>query len=153
SSNGNAYIYDFENRLLKLNAGTASEVSYVYDGDGNRVSKTVGTGANAVTTKYLIDINNPTGYAQVVEGITGGNVQRVYVYGGMRISQQQLISGNWQASFCGYDGHGSVRYLIDVTGTITSSYIYDAFGVLISRAGTTPNDYLYCGEQRDSHTG
>src|SRR5262249_44701672 len=62
SSNGNAYIYDFENRLLKLNAGTASEVSYVYDGDGNRVSKTVGTGANAVTTKYLIDINNPTGY-------------------------------------------------------------------------------------------
>jgi RHS repeat-associated protein len=149
SSNGNGYGYDFENRLLKLNAGTANEVSYVYDGDGNRVSKTVG----GVTTKYLVDVNNLTGYAQVVEEIVSGAVQRVYVYGHMRISQQQFISGNWQASYYGYDGHSSVRYLTDATGVVTDSYTYDAFGALIHQTGTTPNAYLYAGEQFDTSLG
>ncbi|MBI3651513.1 MAG: RHS repeat-associated core domain-containing protein, partial [Acidobacteria bacterium] len=153
----NAYQYDFENRLVKLNASTPSEVSYVYDGDGNRVSKTVGTGASATTTRYLVDTNNATGYAQVVEelAVVAGvsSVQRVYVYGHTRLSQQQLIGGNWVASFYGYDGHGSVRYLTDASGAVTDSYTYDAFGVLIQRTGTTPNDYLYAGEQFDSHLG
>jgi hypothetical protein len=39
-----------------------------YDGDGNRVAKT----ANGVTTRYLVDDLNPTGYAQVVEEVVGG---------------------------------------------------------------------------------
>jgi YD repeat-containing protein len=137
TSNGNGYVYDFENRLLKLNAGTANEVSYVYDGDGNRVSKTVGSGANAVTTKYLVNTNNPTGYAQIAEEIVSGAVQRVYVYGHMRINQQQLIDSSWQTSFYGYDGHGSVCYLVDVVGTVTDSYTYDAFGILIQQTGVT----------------
>jgi RHS repeat-associated protein len=149
TSNNNGYQYDFENRLLKLNAGTPQEVSYVYDGNGNRVSKTTG----GVTTKYLVDTNNLTGYAQVVEELVSGTVQRVYVYGHTRLSQQQVISGNWQASFYGYDGHGSVCYLTDANGAVTDSYTYDAFGVLIHRTGTTPNDYLYAGEQFDAALG
>ncbi len=39
----------------------------VYDGDGNRVAKTV----NGVTTHYLVDDLNPTGYPQVVEELSG----------------------------------------------------------------------------------
>jgi RHS repeat-associated protein len=124
-------------------------VRFVYDGDGNRVAKTV----SGVTTKFLVDTNNPTGYAQVVEEIVNGVVNRVYVYGHMRVSQQQVISSNWVASFYGYDGHGSVRYLTDATGVISDSFTYDAFGVLINRTGTTPNDYLYAGEQFDSSLG
>ncbi|HZW96318.1 MAG TPA: hypothetical protein VFF64_25455 [Candidatus Eremiobacteraceae bacterium] len=50
--------YDFENRML-----THGSVSMVYDDDGNRVSETVG----GVTTKYLIDALNPTGYSQVLD--------------------------------------------------------------------------------------
>lgn len=41
------FTYDFENRLTNL--------STVYDGDGNRVAKG--------TTQYLVDDLNPTGYA------------------------------------------------------------------------------------------
>jgi YD repeat-containing protein len=44
---------------------SGSAVSIVYDGDGNRVSKTV----NGVTTQYLVDNLNPTGY-----GIFGNGV-------------------------------------------------------------------------------
>ena len=48
--------YDFENHLIQQ-AG----ISIVYDGDGNRHAKTVG----GISTTYLVDTQNPTGYAQV----------------------------------------------------------------------------------------
>lgn len=41
-SAGNAYKYDFENRIIALNPGTANAVTFAYDGDGNRIAKTVG---------------------------------------------------------------------------------------------------------------
>jgi RHS repeat-associated protein len=146
---GSIYQYDFENRLLVAHVGTLQEVRYVYDGDGNRVAKTV----NGVTTKYLVDTNNPTGYAQVVEEIVSGNVQRIYTYGLMRISQRQLIGGNWTTSFYGYDGHSSVRLLTDENSAVTDTFTHDAFGNFINRTGTTPNDYLYAGEQLDPNLG
>jgi RHS repeat-associated protein len=138
ASGGNTYAYDFESHLVSQNGGA---VSIIYDGDGNRVSKTAG----AATTKYLVDDRNLTGYAQVLEELIGGTVQRVYTYGLNRISQSQA-SGT---SFYGYDGHGSVRILTDSTGAVTDRYDYDAFGNILSQAGATPNVYLFSGEQND----
>ena len=59
----------------------------VYDADGNRVAKTV----NGVTTQYLVDDLNPTGYPQVVEELAAAAVTRTYTYGLQRISQNQII--------------------------------------------------------------
>lgn len=78
---------------------------------------------------------------------------RRYAYGLSRISEDQLISSAWTPSFYGYDGHGNVRYLTGNSGTITDSYTYDAFGMPITTAGTTPNNFLYSGEQYDSALG
>jgi hypothetical protein len=58
NSLGTASTYDFENHLL-----THGGVTIVYDGDGNRVTETIGS----VTTNYLVDTINPTGYEQVVD--------------------------------------------------------------------------------------
>jgi RHS repeat-associated protein len=143
SSNGNSYGYDFEDHLTNLNSGS---VRYVYDGDGNRVAKTVG----GVTPNYLVDTNNPTGHAQVVEELQGGSVVKSFTYGHNLISQR-IVGGS--LSFYGFDGHGSVRLLIEAGGTITDAYDYDAFGNLIYRSGATPNDYLYSGEQFDPQLG
>jgi len=120
-------------------------VAIVYDGDGNRVSETVG----GVTTDYLVDTVNPTGYAQVVDELVTGAVTRTYAYGLERISENQAISSTWTPSFYGYDGHGSVRQLTNAAGAVTDSYDYDAFGNLTNQTGTTPNNYLFAGEQFD----
>ena len=80
-------------------------------------------------------------------------MQRTYTYGLNRISENQLISGTATASFYGYDGGGHVRMLTDITGTVTDTFDYDAFGNLVNRTGTTPNSYLYRGEQFDSDLG
>jgi RHS repeat-associated protein len=36
---------------------------------------------------------------------------------------------------------------------VTDTYIYDAFGNLLTKTGTTANDFLYTGEQYDINTG
>ena len=56
-------------------------------------------------------------------------------------------------SFYGYDGFGNVRQLTGVSGEVTDTYEYDAFGNLLNKTGTTPNNYLYRGEQFDSGLG
>ena len=154
-ANGNTLVtgartltYDFENRLKTMTM-SGSTVTIVDDADGNRVAKT----ANGVTTQYLVDELNPTGYAQVVEEVTAGAVTRQYTYGLQRISQNQQISSAWTPSFYGYDGFGSVRTLTDSTGTVTDTYDYDAWGNAVNTTGSTPNAYLYRGEQYDADLG
>jgi RHS repeat-associated protein len=140
NSLGIANAYDFENHLV-----THGAVTIVYDGDGNRVSETVG----GVTTNYLIDSVNPTGYAQVMDELVSGAVTRTYAYGLERISENQQIASTWTPSFYGYDGHGSVRQLTNAAGVVTDTYDYEAFGNLTNSTGTTPNNYLFAGEQYD----
>jgi hypothetical protein len=61
-ANGKTFGYDSQDRMTKFNGGA---VTMVYDGDGNRVSKTAGV----VTTVYLVD------------EVAGGAAQKTYVYG------------------------------------------------------------------------
>jgi RHS repeat-associated protein len=148
SSGGIENAYDFENHLIKH-----GDVTVVYDGDGNRVAETVG----GVTTQYLVATENPTGYAQVIEELQGGKVARTYTWGLSLIAQDLRIGPEdapvWQLSYYGFDGHGSVRFLTDPTGAVTDTYDYDAFGNLVNQTGTTPNNYLFAGEQYDPVLG
>jgi RHS repeat-associated protein len=146
TTGGKSFSYDSENHLMSMNGGA---VNLIYDGDGNRVAKI----ANGVTTQYLVDDLNPTGYAQVVEEVVNGAVERQYTYGLQRISENQHINNAWTPSFYGYDGFGSVRQLTNSSAAITDTYNYDAFGNLLNSTGTTPNNYLYSGEQFDSDLG
>ena len=139
AAGGTTYSYDFENRLTSVNGG---EITLVYDGDGNRVAKTVGD----VTSRYLVDDHNHTGFAQVVEEITDGSVQRVYTYGRRLISQR---AADDTTTFYGTYDHGSVRLLTDTGGSPVATYRYDAFGNLLTSSGTVNNIYRYVGEQFD----
>src|SRR5688500_12487131 len=133
-----------------LSTQHSSLSTFIYDGDGNRVGKTV----DGITTNYLIDTNNHTGYAQVVEELVGGSVVKQFTYGHDLISQRcSQPTANCTLSFYQYDGHSSVRQLTDAAGSITDTYDYDAFGNLTHRTGSTSNDYLYAGEQLDPHLG
>jgi RHS repeat-associated protein len=144
NSFGTANAYDFENHMV-----TDGYVSLVYDGDGNRVSETVG----GATTNYLVDTQNPTGYAQVADELQSGTVARAYSYGLERISETQTLNSVLTTSFYGYDGHGSVRQLTNAAGVVTDTYDYDAFGNIVNQSGSTPNNYLFAGEQYDPALG
>ena len=68
-----------------------------------------------------------------------------YTLGRSRISQRRSAT-----SYYGYDGFGSVRQLLDSTGTITDTYAYDAFGTTVAQTGSTVNDFQYRAEQYDA---
>jgi RHS repeat-associated protein len=147
ASGGKSFVYDSENHLVSMNGGA---VQILYDGDGNRVAKS----ANGIVTRYLVDDLNPTGYAQVVEELSGaGVVERQYTYGLQRISQNQPINNTWTPSFYGYDGAGTVRQLANAAGTVTDNYVYDAFGNSLQTGDQSPNSFLYRGEQLDADLG
>jgi len=105
----------------------------------------------------LIDTNNLTGYAQVVEEYqttSAGTTATTYTYGSSLISQTSSTGYSLPAThYFGYDGLGSVRQLTDAAGTVTDTWDYDAFGNTVARTGTTDNAYLYRGEQYDADLG
>ncbi|MGD0470655.1 MAG: DUF2341 domain-containing protein [Terriglobales bacterium] len=145
ASGRKTFTYDSQNELVSMN-GSGTAVVVVYDGFGNRVSKTV----NGVTTKYLVEDDvNPTGRPQVFDELTNGLVTRTYTYGLQRIDEEQIVSNQWRPSFYGYDGGGNVRQLTNAVGAITDTFEYDAFGNEVNHTGTTANNYLYRGEQFD----
>jgi RHS repeat-associated protein len=94
-----------------------------------------------------VDTNNLTGYSQVLEEKRAGILVKAYTYGLDLISCKDIPAA--KTYYFGYDGQGSVRYLTDSDGNVTDTYDYDAFGNLLSRTGTTDNNYLYTGEQWD----
>jgi RHS repeat-associated protein len=117
-----------------------------YDGDGNRLSKTVG----GTTTYYLVDDANPSGYSQVLEEYRGTTLTNVYNYGLNLISQR---TPNVRTNYFISDGHGSTRMLTDNSGTVVNVLAYDAYGNLIASNGVLQTDFLYSGQQLDTDLG
>ena len=153
-------VYDFEDRLIIRHKPDGSTINLSYDADGLRRQKTLLDASSLLVsaTGYLLDGNNPTGYAQVVEeykNTAAGTTSSVYTYGTNLVSVGRIIPNAPSAvvSYFTYDGLGSVRQLTDATGAVTDTWDYDAFGNIISRTGTTENAYLYRGEQYDTDLG
>jgi RHS repeat-associated protein len=158
-----ADIYDYQNRLIRRvqSGGNGASIDLLYDADGNRVAKSTPT----KTTHYLLDLNSPTGYAQVIEehqgsagilpaiGSVPASLNVVYSYGLDLISQDRKTGAGgqevWTLSYYLYDGGGHVRALADETATLTDDYTYDAYGILLTHTGSTQNAYRYRGEQWD----
>jgi RHS repeat-associated protein len=159
SQQGGIDTYDFENRLIVRTKPDGSTVNITYDADGNRINKTLLDASSNVTstTTFLVDTNNLTGYAQVVEertSILSGVTLKVYTYGNQLISQATTLNNQPSVlSYYAFDGHSNVRELTGAAGSVTDHYDYDAFGNLLSNSGTTSNAYLYCSEQFDSDLG
>ena len=137
------YSWNQENRLVGVQNSNGDAISYAYDADGVRVSKTV----NGVTTEYLVDKNLP--YAQVLEEGVNDVLAASYVYGLDLIFQKR---GNADSYYL-VDGLGSTRGLTNASGVVTDTYSYDAFGNLIASAGGTANNYRFAGEQFDPNLG
>ena len=137
------YDYNSQNRLIEADV-QGQITNYTYDPSGIRQSSTTA----GQSTNYLVDPNRA--YAQVLEEQDHiGNANVIYSYGDDLLSQTRAEG----AFIYHYDGLGSTRALSDQSGLSTDSYIYTAFGELQEQQGTTPNTYLYTGEQLDPNLG
>ncbi len=142
------YKYDFDNRLISYSDET-NQVAFEYDGNGNRISKTV----NGVCTEYINDLVAPVTQVLLkkVQGCWWKGEKTIrYTYGGSRISQ----SADGRTQFYLYDSLGrNVSNLVSSSGKVLNTYNYDSFGGSLSEEQNVPNVYKYCGEQFDEETG
>ncbi len=138
------FQYDGENRLIaaNLNAGT---VNYVYDGEGRRVEKIVGSGPTAGTTTYVYDAT--------------GNLAAEYTTAANPATGTEYLSA---------DHLGSTRLVTNASGNPLSCTDYLPFGEEIppginGRTGcytleaypgpADVTDHKFTGKERDSETG
>jgi len=144
------YKWDYENKLTMVSSPLAGEgrgegsISYAYDGDGNRISKTDSSG----TIKYINDIALPL--VQVLQETDAlGNLLASYTIGNDLVSRTTAT----ETIYYHPDAIGSIRQLTDPAQTVIATYLYDAFGNLLAQTGTVVNLYLFTGEQQDLTTG
>ncbi|MDO8335744.1 MAG: RHS repeat-associated core domain-containing protein, partial [Candidatus Saccharibacteria bacterium] len=157
------YTYDIAGRLKSVATtpygGSTETTTYTYDHNGIRISATTGN----TVTEYLVDEFNSTGYSQTLEETTkvsGTQTKLItYLIGDDVLAQTTTQSGSSSTKWLLYDGHGSTRQLADASGTVSNSYSYDAYGVLLQnqadivRPGYTApqqTNLLYSGENFDS---
>ena len=128
--------WDGESRLVQVALPSGIVDSFVYDGDGLRVQKQDSTG----TTNHIWDGQNI-----LLETNASGVIQVVYtleplLYGNL-ISQSRGGSD----SFFLFDAAGSTRQLTDDIQSLTSSYLYDSWGNVLTSSGSTINPFGFLG--------
>ncbi|MDP4118447.1 MAG: RHS repeat-associated core domain-containing protein [Bacillota bacterium] len=131
------YEYDAFNQL-KSYTDSHNKVTYAYNADNLRTNKTV----NGTSTAYTWNGNN-----LVMEKSAKTNVYGYDLTG--------VATANLDGNIRYYlkNSHGDVTDLLDSSGTVTSSYDNDAFGVETNTVDTDTNPFRYCGEYTDAESG
>ena len=164
------YTYDVENHLVsaattRADAGrqVISTVRYAYNYAGIRVRSDATTSIDGqagppVTQLFLVDANNLTGLAQVLEELPapGALPNQSYTIGADLLSQSRPSGGTQTTEYFLSDGNGSTRLLADSSGQVSDRFSYDAYGVSLTPNGQPDGartKYLYGGQQFDEHLG
>ncbi|MBP9854381.1 MAG: DUF1080 domain-containing protein [Candidatus Omnitrophica bacterium] len=153
-SNGNMktrgvtnYGYDFENRLSSVSGGIPLggrvNATYLYDGLGRRIRKTV----NSAVTKFVYD-----GDRVIEERNSSGGLIAEYVYGAGLDEVLVMTRATGERYYYIYDGLGSVIQLTNAQGQVVESYSYDPYGkpLNVSYLG---NPYMFTGALYDREIG
>ena len=149
------YIYDSRNRLKQYFDGAVAPgnlaAEYAYDYSGNRYWKAEKTGDNYAQTRFLIDVNNLTGYSQSLLEIDwdDGSINKRYEYGDDLYCQVDVSPLALQPSYFLYDGLGSTRSLTNSSGELIQTYNYQPFGDGIDHPGELATNHLFTGEYFD----
>jgi hypothetical protein len=90
---------------------------------------------NGNPTTFTMDLN-----AGLTQALSDGT--NTYVYGVGRIAQ---VAGTGTEYFLG-DALGSVRQMMNASGSITYARAYDPYGVVTSTSGSSQSAYAFAGE-------
>lgn len=111
----NTYSWDAQNHLTAVSGGATA--SFVYDGFGPRISKTI----NSTTTQFLYDRLNP------VQELNAGNQVSANLLTGLRVDEYFTRTDTATSTFLA-DALGSTIGLVGSSQTIATSYTYQPFG-------------------------
>ncbi|TFB69807.1 RHS repeat protein [Cryobacterium sp. Hz9] len=135
-TNGGTSTFNWDAAGDLVSAGGSRPTTYTYDADGRRATTTTG---NAVVRNLW----SPTTGQLDIEQSASGDTLRRYTYGTSLVG---LTSGTTNYSYL-TDAQGSVRAVVDATGSAKLTYAYEPYGGMRSstagqKAPTNPRQYL-----------
>jgi RHS repeat-associated protein len=134
------YTYNPRNQLTLVKQGTQTRGSFIYDGLGRRVVRTVG----GATTKPAYD-----GWNLVQERASNGSVSANYLIG-LGLDQPFLRTAGSSTSYYLSDALGSIVGLASSTGTVPTSYTYEPYGKTTVSGTASPSFLGFTGRENDS---
>ena len=132
--------YNALNQLTKT-LTRDSKVSFTYDAEGLRTSKTV----NREKTVFVWD-----GDEVVMELSGSGKVRKRYIRGNDLVYADQ--GDGTEQQYYIKNPHGDVVQLTDDSGKVIKDYEYDSFGNEVNPDKKDENPFRYCGEYYDRET-
>ena len=127
------FTYDAENRLTSV-TGTVS-ASFAYNGDGQRVTATIGT----TTTAYI------GGYFEWKDGAG----KSYYFAGGQRVAMRTSEGVKYLLG----DHLGSTAVTALASGAFDTGTRYYPWGTVRWSSGASPTDYMFTGQQNVASIG
>ena len=131
----NTYNWEARNHLSSM-SGPGLSASFLYDGIGRRIKKTV----NGSATEYLYD------GVSTVQEISGGTPVANLLTGGLDATFTRTDASGTRTFLT--DGLGSTLALLDANGTTQTQYTYEPFGKTTA-SGTSSNNSQYAGREND----
>ncbi len=140
------YAYDSGNRLVSVTSNGLPVASFAYDAQGRRVKKVAADG----TRRYFYD-----GWLPIREHLTrpDNTVSETQYCWGTDLSGTMQgaggVGGLLHLERDGaiyvptYDNNGNVIHYCDAQGNVVASFIYDAFGNIISQSGPMADDFAF----------
>lgn len=138
SDGTNTYIWDVRNHLAAISG--VAPATFVYDGLGRRMSKSIG--GNAI--QFLYDGFNP------VQELDSSDSPSANLLTGGRIDEYFERSDSAGARSFLSDNLGNTLGLTDSAGTIQTQYSYEPFGSVTTTGAASSNSYQYTGRENDS---
>ncbi|MDR3635134.1 MAG: malectin domain-containing carbohydrate-binding protein [Isosphaeraceae bacterium] len=152
TSTGNVttFSYDYHNELTgetqRNSGGTVlSQATYTYDALGRRIA----TNVNGVQTWTVY--NGSTPYADFD---ASGNLEHTYLYGQTAGAPAARTDASGNTNWYLTDRLGSVRDVVNTSGTVVDHLAYDSFGNVTSESSPSNGDrFKFAGMQFDSASG
>ncbi len=135
------FDYTARHRVKSITIGTQPAINYQYDYTGQRVNYQ----RNGIEKRYLYD-----GLTLIAETNTIGNTLARYHYGDRYQLAEQRNSIN---SYYHVDSLGTNVAVTNQDGSIQARYEYDAYGNLLTQAGSSEQPFGFTGYQKDDDTG
>ena len=131
-TNSMTCLWDAENRLISVSNGT-NAATFAYDGLGQRVQIVESQGGTITRIRWFVWSD---GKICEEHDENGGVVKRFFPQG------EQMYGNNYYYT---RDQLGSVREMLDATGTVRFRNDYDPYGVATKIQGDLRSDFEYAG--------
>lgn len=142
STETTTYNYDEKDKLVSLLTPGTSALTFAYDPTGRRVTETAGT-----ITSFLYDGQNP------LAEFDGAGSMTVRYTPAMQLDVLASRVNGASTEYYLRDGINSVRGIVDDTETLTDTYLYQPYGQVRTRTGSSTNAFTFTGRRSIPGTG